>query len=374
MADKYLAVIGTQFGNEGKGKVVHTLASSFPGKFINVVRYNGGVFSGHTVQLENGVKHVFSHFGSGTLAGANTILSRQFVCNPLVFRKEREELLAKKIAVPHPRVDQNCLLTTVYDMIFKSEIGKSPSGYQNTKYRTIYYTLRVGNTAKKGLLHTKRWYEERFPHEISQFSELNKELWHSEKTVNKQVEDIDYFNTFTIQIPDDNHIDCDVVIYEGSQGLYFDDDYGSRDESIEGVGHKGIYNLLNRSTTSRISMKTYYVSRPYLYRLDTDPVEKLIRSKLPYAKFKDDTNFSPTQKFAAFNLDTFSRHVTRDKMYRGEDTYIFNCMDHVDDNIHVQLDNRRQVISTERFRNTIRNTLTPNIRLSYTPTGSDLVL
>ena len=44
-------VVGTQWGDEGKGKVTDLLA----GKYDYVVRYQGGNNAGHTV-IHNGVK------------------------------------------------------------------------------------------------------------------------------------------------------------------------------------------------------------------------------------------------------------------------------------------------------------------------------
>ena len=57
-------VIGLNFGDEGKGVVTNFLAKTTN---RDVVRYSGGSQAGHTV-VENGIKHVFSGFGSGTLS------------------------------------------------------------------------------------------------------------------------------------------------------------------------------------------------------------------------------------------------------------------------------------------------------------------
>ena len=99
-------VIGSSYGDEGKGRVVNDLSS----KETLVCRFNGGDQAGHTV-VHDGVRHVFSHFGAGTLKGAITYLSEFFVCHPLKFLMERDELKSKGI-LPRVIVDPRSLVTT----------------------------------------------------------------------------------------------------------------------------------------------------------------------------------------------------------------------------------------------------------------------
>ena len=44
-----------------------------------VVCSNGGAQRGHTVLKSDGTRHVFHHFGSGTLNGADTYLPEDFI-------------------------------------------------------------------------------------------------------------------------------------------------------------------------------------------------------------------------------------------------------------------------------------------------------
>ena len=89
MISKVSGVIGINFGDEGKGQTVSNLVHQ--DMFNVVVRYNGGAQAGHTVE-HNGIRHVFSHFGAGTLKGACTWLTSQFIFNPNVFYVEYNEL------------------------------------------------------------------------------------------------------------------------------------------------------------------------------------------------------------------------------------------------------------------------------------------
>ncbi len=110
-------VIGANAGDEGKGSVVDRLARIIPNP--TVVRFNGGAQAAHTVQHE-GVRTVFHHFGSGTLAGAPTYLGPEFIINPILYNIERKELNAG-VLVCHP----DCRVSTPYDMMYNQLLEKS---------------------------------------------------------------------------------------------------------------------------------------------------------------------------------------------------------------------------------------------------------
>ena len=62
------AVIGANYGDEGKGLFTEYLCRSRPSPIV--VLSNGGSQSDHTVNNpEIGIRHVLHHFGSGTLLG-----------------------------------------------------------------------------------------------------------------------------------------------------------------------------------------------------------------------------------------------------------------------------------------------------------------
>jgi adenylosuccinate synthase len=105
------AVIGANFGDEGKGLVVDYLCAR-QGAGI-VVRFNGGAQSGHTVVTPEGKRHVFSHFGAGTFAGVPTFLSQYFVVNPIMFFRELGNLDFMPEVYAHPQ----CVVSTFADMI-----------------------------------------------------------------------------------------------------------------------------------------------------------------------------------------------------------------------------------------------------------------
>ncbi len=78
------------FGDAGKGSIVDFLTREY--RAHTVVRYNGGAQAGHRVVTTAGEEHVFAQFGSGTLAGAATHLSRFMLVEPLAMLAEAEHL------------------------------------------------------------------------------------------------------------------------------------------------------------------------------------------------------------------------------------------------------------------------------------------
>lgn len=113
--EKAQAVIGANFGDEGKGLITDYLAAD-AGRDGLVVRFNGGAQAGHTVVTPDGRRHVFSHLGSGSLAGLPSYLSRFFVAHPMLFLKEARAL-RRLGAAPLVFVHPDAAVTTPYDIM-----------------------------------------------------------------------------------------------------------------------------------------------------------------------------------------------------------------------------------------------------------------
>ena len=85
MAKKSFVVTGLGYGDEGKGKVTHWLCAKH--KAHTVIRF-GGPQAFHRVVVSSGREHVHSQFGSGTLVGAATHLSKNMVIDPYAIISE----------------------------------------------------------------------------------------------------------------------------------------------------------------------------------------------------------------------------------------------------------------------------------------------
>lgn len=90
MARHAILTVDLGFGDAGKGSIVDYLVREHGAG--TVVRFNGGGQAGHRVVTDDGRAHVFSQFGAGTLAGADTFLSRFMLLEPYGLFREAEHL------------------------------------------------------------------------------------------------------------------------------------------------------------------------------------------------------------------------------------------------------------------------------------------
>ena len=90
-----VVVVGTQWGDEGKGKIVDLLTRQAK----MVVRYQGGNNAGHTLVV-GGDKFIFHLIPSGILhPGTQCLIGNGVVLDPEVFLMEVDKLKARGIAI-----------------------------------------------------------------------------------------------------------------------------------------------------------------------------------------------------------------------------------------------------------------------------------
>ena len=108
-------VIGSSYGDEGKGMTAAFHAKRFGGNCLNVL-INGGAQRGHTVEWRDGRRHVFHHFGSAAALGAVSCADEDYIVNPLLYAQERAMLNA--VAVRGDlMVSSRCRVSLPWDMM-----------------------------------------------------------------------------------------------------------------------------------------------------------------------------------------------------------------------------------------------------------------
>ncbi|MBA4144888.1 MAG: adenylosuccinate synthase [Cytophaga sp.] len=81
-------LLGLQWGDEGKGKIVDVLAP----KYDVVARFQGGPNAGHTLEFD-GIKHVLHQIPSGIFRpSAKNVIGNGVVLDPIIFKIEIEKL------------------------------------------------------------------------------------------------------------------------------------------------------------------------------------------------------------------------------------------------------------------------------------------
>ena len=81
-------LLGLQWGDEGKGKIVDVLTPQYD----IIARFQGGPNAGHTLEFE-GIKHVLHTIPSGIFReGVMNLVGNGVVIDPVIFQKELEKL------------------------------------------------------------------------------------------------------------------------------------------------------------------------------------------------------------------------------------------------------------------------------------------
>tara|TARA_Y100000768_G_C23984335_1_gene687811 strand:- start:1547 stop:2800 length:1254 start_codon:yes stop_codon:yes gene_type:complete len=225
------AVIGLQWGDEGKGKIVDYLSENFD----LVARYQGGNNAGHTVIVEN-TTYKLNLIPSGVIRGKICFLGQGIVLDPEHFIKEYKQI-CEKINNPKIYLSSNIPLILNYhkqlDKINESILtGDSKIG-TTAKGIGPAYQDKVGRKSIK-------------LYELSNFSSLKEKLKTIKifydpilKAFGENIIDVDknleLLNNFYTQVEnliiDNSLIKKDFnnkrILFEGAQGALLDLDHGS---------------------------------------------------------------------------------------------------------------------------------------------------
>lgn len=119
-------VLGLGFGDEGKGLTTNHLCLQMLSQYdAIVIRFSGGQQAGHTV-VKGEDRHVFSNFGSGTLAGVATYWSKYCTFEPVGFVNEYERLkVIMGDKMPTIYIDNASPVTTPYEIFTNQMYGTS---------------------------------------------------------------------------------------------------------------------------------------------------------------------------------------------------------------------------------------------------------
>lgn len=227
-------LLGLQWGDEGKGKIVDVLTP----KYEVVARFQGGPNAGHTLEFE-GKKYVLRSVPSGIFQGNKiNIIGNGVVLDPALFKGEIESLeasgheLTKRLLISkkaHLILPTHRLLDACYEAAKgDSKIGTTGKGIGPTYTDKISRNgLRVGdilhrfeekyNAAKAKHLRIL----EQYGYDISALAEIEKE-WFEGIAKLKEFTFIDSEHYINKAIKEDK-----MILAEGAQGTMLDIDFGS---------------------------------------------------------------------------------------------------------------------------------------------------
>ena len=279
------AVTGASYGDEGKGRTVDWLAAPL-GPDALVVRSNGGAQAAHTV-VRNGTRHVFHHFGSGTLAGARTHLSRFMVSHPILFAEEAGALGAAGAPL-QVSADPRGFVTTPWDMMVNQAIelarggkrhgscglgfGETVGRCEETPFALTVGDLQTGDLAAKLRAVRDEWLPARLAGLELRCD--NGPLGHaaSQALFDRFVEQCADFARAVAIRPDGALAAEDALIFEGAQGLLLDQHapgfpYLTRSNT-------GLANIAAIAAEAGLAaVEPVYATRCYLTRHGRGPME-----------------------------------------------------------------------------------------------------
>ncbi len=229
-------LLGLQWGDEGKGKVVDVLTP----RYDVITRFQGGPNAGHTLEFNN-IKHVLHTIPSGIFrADKINIIGNGVVIDPSIFKKEIDSLLklgfdlkktlliskkAHLILPTHRLLDAASEAAKGADKIGSTLKGIGPA-YRDKIGRD---GLRVGDILNN--------FEEKYKARVKQHTDLLTNYYHFdyeealreyEKTWFEGIETIKQFQLIDSETVINKLVDSGKsVIAEGAQGTMLDIDFGS---------------------------------------------------------------------------------------------------------------------------------------------------
>ena len=225
------AVIGLQWGDEGKGKIVDYLSEDFD----LVVRYQGGNNAGHTVIVDD-TTYKLNLIPSGVIRGKICFLGQGVVLDPSHFSNEYDQI-KKKINNPKIYLSSNISLILDYhkqlDKINESILNTEKKIGTTSKGIGPAYQDKVGRKSIKLYdLKSKKIIEEKM-HSIKKFYDPILESFNeSNINIEQTIQDLlSFYDVVNELIVDNSQIKKEFknkkILFEGAQGALLDLDHGS---------------------------------------------------------------------------------------------------------------------------------------------------
>lgn len=287
-----MVIIGTQWGDEGKGKLTNLLAH----KADYVVRYQGGNNAGHTIWIDDN-KYVFHLLPSGIIEkNKKCVLGNGLVIDPEALIEEIDLLKKRKINISNRLlISENAHIVMPYHKLIdtfretsKIKIGTTKRGigpayedkYARIGIRVIdYINEDIFQTLLKNNLNEKKAI-------INQFTSINKLKSEIIATRKKILKEFKKYVSNTAIILNKEIKKDKKILFEGAQGIMLDVDFGtypyvtSSNPSVGGVANgTGVSPALIHKITGIMKAYTTRVGKgPFPTELN-DTIGKQLRKE-----------------------------------------------------------------------------------------------
>lgn len=231
-----MAIIGSQWGDEGKGKITDLLGQ----KCDVVIRYQGGNNAGHTIIV--GEKKIVLHLiPSGILHDhCSSVVGHGVVFDPEAFETEYNKVVASGITVNPEKlkISENCTVITTYNKLLDGQreakgpvkIGTTGKGIgpayedkvsrKGIKLKDLFDKEKLLERLKGNLLEKEVLFKNLYKVEYPTAEAECERLFELGKLIQP-------FACDTFSFIDQQKQAGKKLLYEGAQGVLLDIDYGS---------------------------------------------------------------------------------------------------------------------------------------------------
>ena len=229
-------LLGLQWGDEGKGKIVDVLTPNYD----IIARFQGGPNAGHTLEFE-GIKHVLHTIPSGIFrSNVINVIGNGVVIDPIILKKEIDALAPYQINIKEKLLisrKAHIILPThrLLDLASETSKGKAKIGSTLKGIGPCYMDktgrngLRIGDLEKDNFLEEYRSLVEKHLSLINYYGvEIEFDLPSLEKEFSSA---IDYLKTLSFIDSEDffyhSQKQGKKILAEGAQGSMLDIDFGT---------------------------------------------------------------------------------------------------------------------------------------------------
>ena len=232
-----VAVVGTQWGDEGKGKIVDLYTE----KADVVARFQGGNNAGHTLVVQ-GRKTILHLIPSGILHDHKIcIIGNGVVFDPVVFLQEIEELQQGGLLPPHTKLfisEKAHLIMPYHRSIDQAREARASGKKIGTTGRGIgpAYEDKVARTGiRVGDLYEEDLFREKLKQSLEEKNFLLLNYFKDKPLVEEEIatQYLDYARKIKPYVADTSLIlDHEIkqgkkILFEGAQGSHLDVDHGT---------------------------------------------------------------------------------------------------------------------------------------------------
>lgn len=228
-------IVGTQWGDEGKGKIVDYLAN----KAQYVVRSQGGSNAGHTVVVDN-IKYKLRLLPSGILHKDKVcIIGNGVVIEPKVFLSEIDGLIEKKVNMSNLKISNRAHVLMPYhkilDELQEEDLGENKLGTTKNGIGPCY----MDKASRLGIrivdLMNKETFAKKLKFNVELKNKLLKKLYNHEGINYEELlkEYLEYADRLRPYVADTTTIlnkaikEKKNILFEGAQATMLDLDHGT---------------------------------------------------------------------------------------------------------------------------------------------------